>query len=171
MKHRGIHNTHDENLTVEFEIINAKWHIKREEYQGGSFNGNDCRKLLKNVHILEQSCPFRGYVEAFNAFNGVVESCYSTILLDNYKQKIEEFRQKYITLKISVTPKIHAVFFHVAEFCEIVQTGLGPWSEQTAESLHHDFGQMWKNFKVDIDHPEYAKRLYDAVVMYNSQHL
>ena len=88
------------------------------------------------------------------------------------KEKTEVFRVKYLNLKISVTPKVHAVFFHVAEFCDIVGTGLGPWSEQTAESLHHDFSQIWNNFKVaDMDHPEYAKRLLDAVVMYNSQHL
>ena len=59
--------------------------IKREEYHGDSFNENDCRKLLKNVDILDQSCPsdFRGYVNAFNAFNEVVHLCYDTNLFDN----------------------------------------------------------------------------------------
>ena len=163
---------------VKFGLTEEKWmktlHIKREEYHGGAYNGNDSRKLLKNVNILKQSCPspFKGYVDAFNAFDEVVMSCYGTVLQQNYKQKIEEFQKKYLNLKVSVTPKLHAVFFHVAEFCNMVGTGLGPWSEQTAESLHHDFNEIWKNFEVrKIEHPEYAKRLLDAVVMYNSQHL
>ena len=45
-------------------------HIKREDYHGGSFNGNDSRKLSKNVPILEKisqsSNPkVQGYVNAF----------------------------------------------------------------------------------------------------------
>ena len=32
-----------------------KLNIKREEYHGGSFNGNDSRKLLKNINLFEES--------------------------------------------------------------------------------------------------------------------
>ena len=39
---------------------------------------------------------------------------------------------------IPVTP-VHAVMFHVAKFCLMMGQGLGPWSEQTRESVHHDF--------------------------------
>ena len=42
---------------------------------------------------------------------------------------------KLSKLEISVTPKVHAVFFHVQEFCELTKMGLGPWSEQTSESV------------------------------------
>ena len=31
-----------------------RMYIKREDYHGGSFNGNDSRKLLKNVSVLER---------------------------------------------------------------------------------------------------------------------
>ena len=75
-------------------------------------------------------------------------------------------------LKINVTPKIHAGFHHIIEFCQMKKLELGPWSEQTAESVHHDFKTVWSNFNVrDINHPEYAKRLLNAIIMYNSQHL
>lgn len=33
--------------------------------------------------------------------------------------------------------KIHALCFHVGKFCKIKNKGLGAWSEQTNESLHH----------------------------------
>ena len=59
-------------------------HIKREEYHVGSFNGNDCRKLLKNINILEQIAPspsvkIKAFIDAFKAFNDVVTSCYSIV--------------------------------------------------------------------------------------------
>ena len=38
-----------------------------------------------------------------------------------------------------VTPKIHTVIFHIIEFCKVTGRGLGPWSEQTGESVTQDF--------------------------------
>ena len=50
--------------------------------------------------------------------------------------------------------------------------GLAPWSEQTAESIHSDFKKVWSNFIVrDTGNPEYGKRLLEAIITYNSQHL
>ena len=45
---------------------------------------------------------------------------------------IHYFKLKYKQLKISVTPKVHAVLHHVSEFCKVTGKGLSPWSEQTA---------------------------------------
>ena len=151
-----------------------KLHIKRDEYHGGAFNGNDCRKLIKNVSVLEDIPPpeFHGFVDTFKSFDNVVKSCYGKELASNYKRTIYEFKTSYMKLGISVTPKAHAVFYHVSEFCDIKGMGLAPWSEQTAESLHSDFNKIWKNFMVrDTEHPDYGKRLLDAIIMYNSQHL
>ena len=36
--------------------------------------------------------------------------------------------------------------------------------EQTSEYLHHDFNQVWENYKLkDIHHIDYAKELLKAV--------
>ena len=43
---------------------------------------------------------------------------------------------------MTVTPKVHPVFYHVEEFCELVNMGLGPWSEQVAESFHSDVAEL-----------------------------
>ena len=148
--------------------------IKREDYHGGQFNGNDSRKLMKNISILEEFAPSKvnPFIETFKAFNEVIKSCYGTNLFPNYKELIKNFRICYRRLPINVTPKVHAVFFHVEDFCELVGMGLGPWSEQAAESLHADFDNVWTRYKVrDIDHEKFGKRLFEAVVAYNSQHL
>ena len=151
--------------------------IKREEYHGGSFCGNDSRKLLKNVSILAEIAPnpsdnVKNYIEAFKSFDKVVASCFGKKLFPDYVEKINDFKVKYNRLKINVTPKIHAVFHHVSEFCQFTGKGLSPWSEQTAVSLHFDFNHIWQGFKVrDTDHKDYGSRLRDSIVMYNSQHL
>ena len=51
-------------------------HVKKADYFGGTFEGNDCRKMLKNIEKLENICPdmFRGYVDTFKKFNEVVSS-------------------------------------------------------------------------------------------------
>ena len=148
--------------------------IKRDDYHGGQFNGNDSRKLMKKNSILEEFAPTKanGFIETFQAFNEVITSCYGTDLSPGYKQMIKNFRICYRRLKMNVTPKVHAVFFHVEEYCEMVGMGLGPWSEPAAESLHTYFDKIWARYKVrDTDNDKYGKRLFDAVVAYNSPHL
>ena len=86
--------------------------------------------------------------------------------------KNKAFRIAYKKRKISCTPKGHAVFHHISEFCDLEKIGLGPYSEQAAESLHHDFDTMWARFKVKKqEYPVYSSRLLNSVVMYNSQHM
>ena len=80
----------------------------------------------------------------------VVLSCYGRVLSPNYKDQINFFRRSYKNLKISVTPKIHAVLFHIIEFCDSKGMGLSPRSEQASESVHHDFKQKWKNLTYKI---------------------
>ena len=75
-------------------------------------------------------------------------------------------------LEISVTPKVHAVMFHIEEFCDMTGKGLGPLSEQTSESLHHEFTESWKKLKTkDRDHHLYGDKLLQAVQFFNSLNL
>ena len=100
--------------------------VKKEEYHGGQFEGNDCRKLLKKIDLLREICPekHQDFVRAFSTFNNVVASCYGKTLHENYKRNIAKFKAEYLKLNISVTPKVHAVLYHVAEFCDWKKMGL-----------------------------------------------
>ena len=147
---------------------------KKKDYHGGAFEGNGCRKLLKNIDNLKQICPEEHalFVDAFSTFNDVVSACYGSQLHPEYKAKIVEFKNAYLKLKVSVTPKVHAVFYHIEEFCSLKKMGLGPWSEQTSESLHHEFTDCWENYIVkDEEHPLYGERLLTAVRMFNNLNL
>ncbi len=119
----------------------ASINITKSDYFGGCFEGNDARKILKNISSLEERCSedLRSYIETFRKFDDVVSSCYRHDLAENYKDNIAEFSSLFFNLMISVTPKIHAVMYHIEEFCDYSGTGLGPYSEQTSESLHQEF--------------------------------
>ena len=146
-------------------------YVKKPDYHGGQIEGGGCRKLLLNVNKLRDICPekHKRFVVALEAFNDVVTACFSSNLCPNYVEKIGRFRNAYFDTKLSVTPKVHAVFYHIKEFCSMKGMGLGPWSEQTSESLHHAFKDCWENYLIkDNTHVSYGDRLLAAVRMFNN---
>ena len=148
--------------------------VKKSEYHGGQLTGNDCRQLLKNVSKIDNPTGMtKRYADAFTAFNDVVISCYGDQLKEDYVTKIKSFWSAYRHLGKNITPKVHAVIFHIEEFCSLTGRGLAPWSEQTVESMHHDFSETcWDNFKVkSMENPVYPDRLLQAVRTYNGQHV
>ena len=154
----------------------AKWaqlcNVEKDEYYGGTFNGNSCRKLLKNTDLLRSICPPIGlkYVSVFQAFNNVVESCYGDYLSPDFENHINEFKHAYDALEIPVTPKVHCVYYHVSQFCIKYSCGLGKHSEQASESVHAHFKSTWAKYKVPKSHPEYAVNLLKAVKEFNCTH-
>ena len=75
-------------------------------------------------------------------------------------------------LGITVTSKVHAVMLHIAKFCLMTGWGLGPWNKQTGKSVHHNFKDTWKRYKVnEVGRSIYGENLLKAVSVYNSQHM
>jgi hypothetical protein len=149
-------------------------HVSREAQHGGTFTGNSCRILLRSVDSMAALGPVSclPYVVALRSLSAVVSSCYGEQLDADFLDAIQRFRVAYLDLGISITPKVHAVLHHVADFCSARGRGLGLWTEQAVEAAHHDFRSLWKNFQVrDSSHPAYEKQLLRAVQVYNSQHL
>lgn len=146
------------HMLPEFESVAEEWaqacSVQREVTYGGSgFKGNSCKILLNKVDISRQKCPlsFLKFVRVFEDFKSVVNSClvslFSLIVVGNkldpnYKEKIATFKRNYLDLKVSVTPKVHAVFCHVEDFCELKNIGLGIYSEQAMKTVHHDFSSF-----------------------------
>lgn len=172
----GVVNKLYDHMLLEFEEDSIKWaklcNVERKTTHGVAFAGNACKTLLNKVDVLRSFCNIGclKYVRCFQDFQ-VVDTCFSITLKENFEINIQKFRASYLDLKISVTPKVHAVFFHVSHFCNLTNKGLGLYSEQAVESAHHDFNITWQKYKVSNEHPQYAARLLRAVCEYNSQHI
>lgn len=159
-----------------YEKIENCFVAREVYYSKPSFNGNSSRKRLKNVKIFENIVHKYGrgcskYVECFENFNLLVSACFSDALDENSESRVSNFKKSYISLNISITPKVHAVFEHEPYFCKKYKRGLGFYSEQAMESVHADFKNVWTKYKVDQTHPDYAGRLLKAITEYNSRHI
>lgn len=147
--------------------------VEKDEQYGGTFDGNSCRRLLRGTDVLDSMVNLEGkkFVRAFRELDLVVKSCFGEKLESGYEENIFNFKKSYLDLEIPVTPKIHAIFYHVIDFCSTVGDGLGRYSEQASESVHYSFSSEWRNFKVTRSHPEYISRLLRAVNVYNTNHI
>lgn len=155
-----------------------KCNVTHEFVHGApAFAGNSCKTLLEKVDELQGICQMNGcymcikYVRCFRDFRAVVQSCFSIDLKPGYLENLEEFRKSYSDLKISITPKVHAVFHHVGYFCRKTGRGLGFFDEQSVESVHSDFDTTWSKYKAGDKTSGYATGLLRAVQRYNSQHV
>ena len=176
--HLPILDFPDDMLVLE-AIPPKEWpsslHIPIQPFHGGHFNGNDCMKFLRGVSKLqllsekENFVQAHGFIQTITLFKDVVTSCFGQNLDPDYESKIAQFQQSYIKLPISVTPKAHAVFFHVLQFIKTKKMGLGLFSEQATEALHSNFKVHWDRYKRDSSHPDYTKHLLKCVTEYNSK--
>lgn len=119
-----------ENMHKRFEAISELWakkcNVSREIlHRSASFAGNACKTLLNKTDLLREICSKSSnfscmkYAQCFEDLRNVVDSCFSTNLKSDYTLKIAKFRQSFLDLGINVTPKIHVIFFHIEEFCEM----------------------------------------------------
>ena len=122
---------------------------------------------MKSIDRLEELSPLSSctkFINGFKLFNQVNSSYFGSELHPEFKGKIATFVKDYMKLGISVTP--------IIEFWKITGQGLGPWSEQTGESVRHDLKETWKRYKVnDTDRKIYRENLLKAVSPYISKHL
>ena len=157
----------------------ANLHITTSPYHGGeNFNGPACHKLLQNINQLEllaqnsSSFQVQPFVQAFRNFRAVVHSCFGMSLDQDYARFIQAFKESCAHLPVSITPKLHILFFHVPEFIHRKGMPLGFFSEQASESVHHDFQKFWDSrYKREMSHPLYHDKLLRSVVEYNSKHI
>lgn len=157
--------------------------ISHKSYQGDIFEGNQCRKLLKEADKLQDpklyglAGPFRlqPYIAAFKAMNKIVEKCFAAKKADitDFNKNLKELREALKSTEISQTLKIHIILEHLEEAIIFLNNdGLGLWSEQAGESVHSEFNKYWDRFKINLlDEPSFINRLKKAVVTFSSQHV
>ena len=97
---------------------------------------------------------------------------------DGWVDDIAKFCASFRNLDgISFPPKFHMVESHLEQFLrrkwaqntDYDGFGLGYWSEQQFEAVHHRFTSTWDRFKVGKDHEEYGQRLLTAAMRWDAR--
>lgn len=154
-------------------------------YHGETFEGNACRKLLKEADALSDKKIYETvgplalvpYICAFKAMDKMVHSCFSTERrgsADELTKVITELQKAILSTKVSVTLKLHVIFEHVEQTLKLLRNfeGLGKWSEQAGESVHREFLNFWEKYKINlINDSSYSGRLKAATVQFSSFHI
>lgn len=135
-----------------------KFHLMFQNYHGRVFEGNACRKLLKEADALLDPSIYSTvgklalvpYVSAFNAMNKVVENCFSSKVVDlsSLKSEIDYLRKTVAAIEISENLKMHILLDHIEECLHFLNKddGLGLWSEQAGETVHTEWSKIWKKY-------------------------
>ena len=179
-----VNKLFSELKTIDTRVANT-WsstnlHLRPAEWSS-QFAGNDCKKLLHNTSKLrsivcnlpqnqrrkkEKICLV---ADAFESFQILVHSCFGNTLSDTWESDLINFRDSYVATGASISPKVHIVFGHLTYFVKKFGA-LGVYSEQAAESIHHDFNREFQKYNVkDRAHPKYAENLLKAVCAHNGK--
>lgn len=183
----------DKHLTGLENVFGVNWvdtflkdvNIVRKSYQGShALEGNQSSDFLKKLPVLERSILAESddlkiegldLLESLRCFKAVQEDCFGQELRDGYKDSIRRFSNTYRGLKnMSITPKIHILEHHIPDFFSEKEEshGLGWYSEQCYEAMHHDMKVEWERLKIcDPHHPDFSQRLLEFVCAYNARHI
>ena len=169
------HICNDEQCKTDADQWIKECFVERKvTYHGCSLEGNSCKKLLNSIDTLrsKNNIFLMKYVQLLEDLKDVIHDCFGNDLKPKFARSIEKFKISYLSTNISVTPKIHAIFFHVLDFCQENNHSLGFYSEQAVESIHHDFKTIWSNYLIkNRGDPRYDDSLLTAIQQFNARHL
>ena len=115
------------------------------------FEGNACRSLLKQAHLLKDPDVLGNvdekvvepYISLFETMDSIVSSCFHTgkIKSDvNIPELLQSFINHYKETGLSVTLKVHTLIHHLVPcLLNLGGQGLGLYSCQSMEGSHREF--------------------------------
>ena len=104
--------------------------------------------------------------------------CFGQELKADFGAAIAHFSRDFRELEKDPPLKVHILEAHVVQFLERQKDefpgkGLGWFSEQASESVHHDWDELWigNKYKRQIGDDDYDSQLKKCGVTYNSRHM
>ena len=127
-------------------------------------------RLYIEVIEKEECLPF---VDILETFEQMVET-FGYSYHHNYEEKIEEFENKWMELKetfnVTVQNKCHIIFTHVKEFIFVKKVPIGQFSEQSLETCHQKWSQLWeRSYKIrNLESELYGERLLACLLQFDA---
>ena len=152
------------------------------DYHGDAFEGNACRKMLKEADALLDPDIYEDigqlrllpFINTFKAMSKLVDCCFS-VNGDgsNLRFHVNNVKMCLEATEVSKTLKVHVTLEHLEQCLTFLDTSsLGLYSEQAGESVHSEFLNYWNKYKIkNIDNLNYPVYLKKAVVEFSSAHI
>lgn len=159
-----------------------KLNLISKHYHGNTFEGNHCRMMIKHAEKLRDkkilgTCPIFHvipYIETFKSLDKLVSKCFTTKKIDSsYETDLSQLKQNYLATNLPIILKVHVLFEHLQQGLFFLNgSGLGLYSEQAGESIHHEFLLSWNRYKINnINSEKYLPQLKRAVIEFSSKHV
>ena len=65
--------------------------------------------MMQSGDVIIRGLP---YIETFRAFDKVVKMCFGVVLQPGYESAIDSFKNSYMNLNLTVTPKVARIYYH-----------------------------------------------------------
>ena len=159
-----------------------KLNIAKEKYHSGNFEGNECSKILNNIHLMQTTVQqydiVRDAIKALEAWKLFTTCCFGTTPKDGWLSAIKAVDISWTNLHtlhgVSVPNKIHIACDHVKDYILLTEKGLGHVNDQVVEASHSALNKRlmasryWiKNFESDT----HGKMLYRGIMHFNSYNI
>merc|ERR1711974_385582 len=129
---------------------------------GGTFEGNECRKLIAAAAEWKPANPLFKYKALMVSFNSMLSLAFSIRydLTDAEIYEIAEGIHEFVALwqyhstadlQLTSPLKLHILAVHVVEFCNRYKCTPASFGEQDGESLHRKFYIQWDSVKAQGD--------------------
>lgn len=159
-----------------------KLNLISKHYHGEKFEGNACRRLLREADklndkdILQDITIFKiiPFIQVLKTLDKLVDASFKSNRLDvTWRECVKELKRNYPATGLSFTLKVHVLLEHLEHGLHFLNgNSLGMWSEQAGESVHREFLKYWSKYEINnLESENYPKQLKKAVVEFSSRHL
>ncbi|KAJ6648687.1 hypothetical protein Bhyg_03918 [Pseudolycoriella hygida] len=131
-----------------------KLNLISKNYHGEKFEGNACRRLLKESDKLNdkdvlQETPTLKIAELLKALDKLVNASFkSERLNEEWHQHLTTVKRIFPATNLSFTLKIYVLLEHLEHGIHYLNgNSLGMWSEQAGESVHREFLKYWSKYQ------------------------
>ena len=149
-------------------------YVHRKGYQGQTYQGPQCRIILKSIEKLNIPNELIQFKQCFVALNELNIMASRKELPPEYAEVISVFKNSYNVLVDSfgiTTPnKVHLIMDHLEDYYDYTKKSLRDCCDELIEAMHQFLKKRMENSNYivcDIQNPNHGKKLYQAVMHIN----
>ena len=154
--------------------------MKKSEYHGGAFEGNESRKIMNNVdklesHIAKDHEELLPFVACIWHIKLLSEGVDKPQLEDSMEETVEAFKDSFRILKnefgVSETNKIHVINAHLCDYMRRNNTTLLKTTDQGIEATQSKldtFLRVHGYLRKNVENISSGESLFNGVLAWNS---